>query len=109
MTALELLDDFYAAYFKWLENGAVEIDCTGFMRFTGLCSNLNEYAYMEGYSFNLREGAKEIMRYQFETMGLNKDYPFDSKDSYELGYVNRDMHLNPQRIAWVKDRVKEIE
>lgn len=90
----KLLQAFYNTYAAWLDAGAPEGQ--PFYRHAGLCHNLGKFG-------GDRDAYVEMTR-QFEAAGLDYKYPFDyNMENYRSQSDDETMHLNPERIKWVKD------
>lgn len=89
------LKAFYQAYSEWLDEGAPD----GYMfdRLSGLCYNLWCWS-------DYTDGLCSEMKQQFRKAGLDTEYPFDETREAYLECDN--MHLNPRRVAWVKEHAK---
>lgn len=103
MTAQEVLNSFYLAYFEWLEAGASEglENEYGFGRGVGLCSNLGDFSGWGSAPYHL-------MLDQFKAEGLDKEYPFGGFDLYLEEQSDDTIYLNPQRIEWVAKKVAAL-
>jgi hypothetical protein len=97
------LTEFYRAYAKWLDVGAPEGD--PFTRMCGLCSNLADFLVQRRITY-AGKFQKELSR-QFKQADLRIDYPFGGETVYFREQTHDTMHLNPQRIAWVRERARE--
>lgn len=92
------LTEFYREYSAWLDSGAPEN--APFKRTAGLC-----------YSIKLLYGRREVtdivrseMSAQFCAARLDRSTPFNSDvNTYADESDTCSIHLNPQRIQWVKD------
>lgn len=90
------LTAFYRAYAKWLDDGAPEDK--PFARCFGLCSNTFRYSNEVGHRI------ENEMRIQFKNADLPVNYPFnDSSRYYDEEAAFNQMHLNPNRIQWVRE------
>ena len=101
------LKDFLQLYMDWVDDGALEPTILGFIRGSGLCDNLRRYSEMMGNGSNARELTEELMT-MFWKDGLNTKFPFDYgfQDYCDKG-MNSECHLNPKRIAWIRQQLKE--
>lgn len=97
------LKAFYRAYLAWLDDGAPEPGA--FRRDTGLCGNL--WAAIPERAARIQ--ARDEMRDQFKATGLSRSLPFntgyDTPDYGDESFVYR-CHLNPKRIAWVREHAQ---
>lgn len=86
-----LVAKFCRAYVKWLDRGAPERE--PFWRWFGLCYNSG--------IFELDDIVGDIL----EDEGLDPDFPFNggNEDMYKEEARDGIMHLNPERIAWVRE------
>jgi len=92
---------FYREYAQWLHNGAP--DREPFRRCVGLCTALRtDYTVV---SQETRMELKREMQDQFEAAGLDRSFPFGTTRYYELRESNT-QHLDPERIAWVREHAK---
>lgn len=90
------LKSFYLAYNAWLEEGAPEGQ--PFSRETGLCSNLEQFDVSLLAELQTQFSAGNFVR---------EIFPFNPvAGSYDAEYKAGLCHLNPERIAWVKEMVK---
>ncbi|UVD31660.1 hypothetical protein Pondi_00019 [Escherichia phage Pondi] len=92
---MKTLKEFYQAYAAWLDAGAPEDQ--PFSRAYGLCDNL----FTRGCYDILRE-----LKGHFKSEGYDPAYPFGGSEVFETEMDNEEMHLNPERIKWVKDHAK---
>ncbi|ELW9329501.1 hypothetical protein SIO49_002495 [Citrobacter freundii] len=99
-----MLHKFYVSYAAWLDGGAIGGD---FVRNSGLCGNL--FDYCEGHlRISPSNYLFEIHR-QFARAGLDRNLPFNfSARDYDREKNAHACHLNPARIAWVRDRAAGI-
>lgn len=86
------LQQFYNDYAAWLDAGAPEGQ--PFYRNLGLCASVTQYPYHQ---------PRWKIKKQLEDAGLDKIYPFGGEYQFETDFDNATMHLNPERIKWVKD------
>lgn len=101
MTAQEILNKFYLAYWMWLEAGAPEENEHTFHRGIGLCGNLTG---MKGGTYPVMK----LMEQQFNDAGLDALYPFGGYDEYYEEAGEDVNYLNPQRRAWVEKQVSQM-
>ncbi|UGO52676.1 hypothetical protein OPT79_43 [Klebsiella phage vB_KpnD_Opt-79] len=96
----EELKVFYKAYAAWLDAGAVNKGA--FWRDCGLCTCIVSWTNDdEGYEL-LNE-----MKSQFTAAGLSDRFPFNvSDEDYAREHLNSAMHLNEDRVAWVRKHVE---
>lgn len=107
----KLLLDFYQAWLSWAENqdetGLVMEDV--FSSSVGLCGNLEYWLYdldLPEDNWYLIEDTMQEMYNQFIEAGLCETYPFGRK-SYLLDAENASQHTDPDRLHWVKSRLKD--
>ena len=101
---MKTLEGFYQAYLDWLDNGAPPY--RPFSRGLGLCSNLRYYTGVENI-FVLTRLERQLSD-QFEDAGLSSAYPF-GEEAFDLCLDENNMHLDPNRIAWVKNQLAKGE
>lgn len=95
------LAEFYKAYSDWIDAGAPEGE--PFSRRSGLCGSLCLYLTSKGYRFPARDMTLQLMKSQFIKAGLSRDYPFNhAENSYYVECIDGSIHINKNRIAWVK-------
>ena len=96
------LTDFYRDYAAWLDAGAPNGDV--FRQSRGLCTCLSRWCAENGVT----EYLNVDMNLQFVSANLDTIYPFNGGD--HLGYAmevrKNSCHLNPERIAWVREHAK---
>ena len=93
-----MLDQFLRDWLRWALNPQRS---SQFHPHYGLCTNLTFWCVEEdeaALQFELRD--------RFTASGLDPDYPFNL-DGLEYGNAARagTMHLNPRRLAWVKEQL----
>lgn len=100
---MKTLTEFYRDYAAWLDAGTP--DGTIFHNGSGLCANLHKWEAASGLRYG--ELAAQ-MCWQFKAAGLDWVVPFNSGDlkSYEREVRSKTCHLNPARVAWVRERAK---
>lgn len=112
------LRNFYTHYHEWMEKGYPEGSI--YSKGLGLCANLSRYAdyeikllkeknpltYKEP-EFSYYDVLVEMID-QFTEAGYHKNYPFNggSRENFKEESKNQALHLNKQRIQWVKDKVR---
>lgn len=91
---------FHSFLTEWLEGATGEpVEYTH----KGLCGNFADYVFERGY--HRYEGYAFCMEI-FSKMKLDTLSPFnDSEDDYTDECLDRRCHLNPKRIAWVRNRL----
>lgn len=101
------LYNFYVQYLHRVQN---EAGVDKYHREHGLCFALRHYFYLSGaMEVEYHELYNEMLD-QFNRAGLQLIYPFSScEDDYEDEVCRGECHLNPQRIEWVKARIKDGE
>jgi len=95
------LKSFYQAYTAWLDDGAPED--APFSRCNGLCSNLIRFMKQQAVSLAQCWPLANELEQQFDSRGLSDSYPFGDVEEYENECNANECHLNPLRIAWVKE------
>lgn len=101
------LHAFYKAYAKALEDGCW-INLAG--RHAGLCQNLFMWLMGKDLNFDHFRNIEREMHKQFNAAGLSYVFPFNpDNDDYQGEAKAHTCHLNPQRIAWVFDRIQDVE
>lgn len=101
---MKTLKGFYKAYADWLDKGAPPY--RPFSRGLGLCSNLQYYTGVENI-FVLTRLERQLSD-QFEDAGLSAAYPF-GEEAFDSYLDENNMHLDPNRIAWVKNQLEKGE
>lgn len=101
---MKTLKGFYKAYADWLDKGAPPY--RPFSRGLGLCSNLQYYTGVENI-FVLTRLERQLSD-QFEDAGLSAAYPF-GEEAFDSYLDENNMHLDPNRIAWVKNQLAKGE
>lgn len=109
----KMLLDFYQAWLDWAENcvyqgGLHALDDT-FSQSVGLCGNLEYWLFdldLPEEDWELIEDTMQEMSNQFEEAGLCEIYPFGRK-AYLLDSENSSQHTDPDRLRWVKNRLKD--
>jgi hypothetical protein len=101
----ELLKKFLAEWLEWAEGGAE--DCKPFDRSIGLCTSYHDWLFRRsGFE---EVGARKQLEFLFISDGLDKSYPFGGEEEYWDALEHDRQHLNPQRLAWVRSKVKQYE
>lgn len=100
------LTKFYNQYNAWLEAGA---NTDQFSKAVGLCSNLDSWAY-HLHNRNQREALIAELQTQFVEAGLDDLLPFNGMFNKAGRFYSDEVrchetHLNPKRIAWVKEHI----
>lgn len=101
---MKTLEGYYKAYADWLDNGATPY--RPFSRGVGLCSNLRYYTGADNILILTR--LERQLADQFEDAGLSAAYPF-GEEAFDLCLDQNNMHLDPNRIAWVKSHLEKGE
>lgn len=91
------IKEFCIAYLAWVEAGAP--DDTPFSRRHGLCANYN-YFCRDPYDYGDYKAWDEINDL------VGGDYPFGGKDTFYEEVDKNTTHLNPARLAWVKEHAQ---
>lgn len=91
------LSKFLADWYQWATTGAPE-GCTkeGFSRYFGLC----HHAYRRSYKL-----ADELGRCLAKEFGETSDTPFNHTIEYWQESDEGLMHINPNRLAWVRRKL----
>lgn len=103
----ELLKAFYLAYSTWLDEGANGHPI--FSRHAGLCSNVSWFGRHHGLSYRTANDLEDELKMQFADASMDSTYPFDDCTSYCSNCNDETQHLNPKRIAWVRNQVEKIK
>ena len=93
------LYEFYKAWLKWAEGGGKEIDYFGV--WYGLCCSATLYSEP---GLDLTDQLKR----DFRSQGLSVAYPF-GESTYRMYAVSGRMHTDPNRLAWVRERIAVYE
>jgi hypothetical protein len=101
MTQSKELTEFYNAYAKWLDDGAIE--GKPFTRGYGLCTNLEDF-YFDSERPYRNNICRELVT-QFVTANLNSLCPFNLAGTYSYECSHDLIHLNHYRIQWVRDHL----
>lgn len=99
------LEMFYRDYAAWLDAGAPEHQ--PFSRSEGLCYSLIVWCYHK----NTGESGKTVLlmalSMSFHQAGLLRGTPFNEGiTEFSLEAQGKACHLNPKRIAWVREHAK---
>lgn len=86
---------FYADVWQAIDKGA-----PWFARRYGLCYNLGNWASSNKLGQRHPELYEEMLQ-SFEDAGLDKGYPFDTQQSYQLARRDGDQYTNPKRLQWI--------
>lgn len=89
------LTKFYRAYLAWANDGAPKNNIYNFWPAYGLCYNARLY--------DSWGGQRNEMRAQFMYAGLDVEIPFNVPSSYKHESAENTCHLNPRRMAWVRE------
>lgn len=100
----EQLYAFLKAWLNWAENGA-END-KPFIRSVGLCRSARNYA--EDNFGNIVGGIVGELISIWREEHLDHCYPF-GEDEYLASRLKNSQHKDPNRLAWVKSKIKEYE
>lgn len=97
----EILKQFYQEYCDWLMAGAPKHP--SFKKHHGLCSAL--FLWLEP---GFKERVLTRLREHLSNSGLSTLFPFNSSGrNYFQESRNNACHLNPKRIAWVKQQLEK--
>lgn len=97
----EILNEFYKHYLQWVDNGAPEHPI--FKRDVGLCGQLHRHVsviYRDNNLLALDVGF--LLKQDLIGDGLDTHYPFGGSSVFLEERFRRTMHLNEERIAWVR-------
>lgn len=99
---MKTLTDFYRDYAAWMDSGAPNGDV--FRQNRGLCTCLSRWCAANG----INEYLNVDMNWQFVSANLDSIYPFNGGDhqGYSREVRKNACHLNPERIAWVREHAK---
>lgn len=103
----ELLKAFYLYYSVWLDDGATNME--PFSRNSGLCWNFMGTDLHPEFNVDRRNTLYSELSQQFEAAGLNINFPFNQDSLYSDEVYSGTCHLNPKRIAWVRNQVEKIK
>lgn len=115
----DLMREFLESYLKWAklnEMGRARPLVNGlhFNMGSGLCGNIHHFVEWRQREARgpLRvqcEGdMKRELRGLFSRSGLHKAYPFGS-NNYDRRYRCGTQHLDPNRLAWIRDQLGQQE
>ena len=100
----EQLYAFLKAWLNWAENGAK--NGYPFGRSVGLCRSAVSYA---GDNFGgIMGGLMGELMSIWEEEHLDHCYPF-GEEEYRASRLKNSQHKDPNRLAWVKSKIKEYE
>lgn len=99
----EELKQFYQEIQEWVDAGMPPHD--DFCRECGLCANLYEWADHR-YGSDTVDALYDAQRAMFREEGLDKDFPFDTEESYNLAWAHETMYRNTKRIDWIKEHAQ---
>jgi hypothetical protein len=103
----DLLREFLSEWLAWAESGGLERQ--PFTRFSGLCLNFWEWLEDRDASFKEITGEMSALEGLFISEGLDHITPFGASVKYSDEGDRASMHLNPQRLAWVRSKVAQHE
>ena len=89
---------FYREWLAWAESGAP--DLRPFDRDTGLCCNASVFD---------DEACIDLLIQLSEAFLRSYDHPFGGPEQYYAERNSGTMHLNPERLAWVRARIADCE
>lgn len=118
MKSSNILLQFYAEYAEWLDKGAPPPEhyevAHPFTRYSGLCTNLYDWAYQNFGNQDLSDSLLDEIHDQFKEAGLSVALPFNiSREGGEEMPYYRDetildtCYCNPKRVQWVRDRLQD--
>ena len=92
--------EFLTAWLDWAQSGGSEDHEYGniFRPYTGLCAATHYWCVCKPLTEELGD--------MLEADGLDTDYPFDTRLSYEKAADDGTQHLNPARLAWVRSKLE---
>ena len=96
----EELKRFYHELQEWVDEGMPPH--ADFYPECGLCASLYDWADRR-YGSDTVDALYDTQRAMFREAGLDKDFPFDTEESYQQAYMNDAMYRNPKRLAWIKE------
>lgn len=94
---------FLKAYIKWVDKGA-SVDHTIFTSRTGLCTMFQTWGLYRNKNIAMCDLKKHL------PWTVNRSLPFNPTPMHYGDECKGDFtHLNPQRINWVKQTIKQLE
>lgn len=103
----ESLKEFLSAWIQWVDAGAPNRN--PFERNLGLCVNFEYYLEEIGVTEGDADGEVYGLTDVFGADRLNRAYPFGGGELFYEESGADAMHLNEQRIAWVRSKVAQFE
>lgn len=95
------LKQFYQEIQEWVEAGCPPY--TVFQMDSGLCNQLEMWSENQGHDEELTEQLWDEQAAMFQSAGLDKNFPFDTEESYTHAYCANAMYDNPERLNWIKE------
>lgn len=102
MTISPELYDFYVDWLAWVDRGAPDME--PYDRSVGLCPSLDWYIGHAGAPDWLRMEQGDL----FELDERDPNYPFGEREYWEHA-KGCSQHLDPARLAWVREHIAEYE
>ncbi len=99
------LKQFLQAWIEWVDAGAP--DDEPFERRRGLCSSFEDWLDEHDVDDDSKDDAIRTLTSEFRLDGLCKVYPFGGSEKFYEDSSGNEMHLNPDRIAWVRSKVAQ--
>lgn len=100
----EELKQFYQAIQEWVDEGCPPHDV--FQLDSGLCNTLEMWCEKAGYDRELTEQLWDEQAGMFQAAGLDKNFPFDTEESYNHAYYSNAMYDNADRLNWIKEHAQ---
>lgn len=101
----ERLAKFLSAYLAWVDSGA---HTESFTRRKGLCSNFHHYLFGVCQTMDEIEEEDDKLKDLFISDGLDSEFPFGGEELYFEEIEREIVHLNPERLAWVRSKVEQF-
>lgn len=98
--------DFLKAWLHWAENGAPADK--PFSRDYGLCTNLGRFCRIYDLGGASQRKFLRQLEHLFSREGLSTNMPF-GEDQYDERSDRSTQHEDPNRLAWVRKTIKELE
>lgn len=94
----EDLRQFLKAWLEWAESGGGASKV--FSRYQGLCNCATDWVFSR--PVHRKPQLLSELRKLFIAQNLNPDFPFGGRAVFSIESVTGGMHLNPERLAWVR-------
>ncbi len=98
------LKQFYQDVAAWVEDGCPSHDV--FQLDCGLCSQLEMWSENQCHAKELTDQLWDEQAAMFQSAGLDKNFPFDTEESYNHAYYANAMYDNPERLNWIKEHAQ---